>query len=269
MLDDIYKMYCELAENVPDWRTANKNDLINTYCDLEDQNSYKSQYYLAAIMCRYWPKIQRFYKDTPMGCSYEDVYDWLTESVLAAVKGRAWRDPTNGLYQDPAGPDKVINRVMKTVRINYLVHINRLKRKTNLGAASIEELQDLAGDAVDYDEDVSLVMGCKDFDELEYSSTVQYLYSKKLYFLLFVYDIIYEDSCSNQEGKFSENAVVKNLKSIDNDYLLLLAEKTDIPYRDILFAFSTSIAGRSPEYLHEGVKQALIKLRQLYYEGVV
>ena len=269
MLDDIYTMYVELADNVPNWRTIDKNQLVNTYCDLEDENSYLSQYYLAAILCKYWPKISRFYKDTPMGCTYEDVYDWLTESVLAAVKGRAWRDPTNGLYGDPAGPDKVINRVMKTVRINYLVHINRLKRRTNLGAASIEELQEIAGDSVDYDEDVSLLMNTNDFENIEYSSVIKFLYNKKLYFLLFVYDVVYTDGCSNEKGKFSENAVVKNLKEIDNTYLVLLSERAEIPYKDILFAFSTSIAGRSAEYLHEGVRQALIKLRQFYFQGVI
>lgn len=265
MLDSTYSMYLELADNVPDWRTVDKNKLINDYCDLVDSKSYKAEYYLAAIICRYWPKINRVYTNTQFSCTPEDVYDWLVSSIIGATEGRSWRDPTKPIYNDPQGPDKIINRIMKTERINHLVHVNRYKRKINLGIASIDEFQENIGDAVEYAEDEPLVEDM--FDDIDRNNLMEYIFNKKLYFLFFVYDIIISNSCSDGKGAFSESAVVKEIKQIDNQYLSDLSEKCGIPYKDILFAYSVSVAGRSSEYLHEGVRQAIRKLRQLYFQG--
>lgn len=264
MLEDIYQSYLDVAENIPDWRSQDKSDLIREYCKLHDEDSYKADYYMAAIMCKYWPKIQRFYFATPKVCTYEDVYDWLTEAIIKTLEYRTWLDPTHKLYGDPKAPDKCVNIRMKSIRLNYLIAVNRDKRKLNINNSSLEELQENIGDAVKLDTnfDIDLVQ-VNEFEFVDYKFLMQFFYDKKLYFLSFVYDFIV------QSPTFSIKTCALHLTNLDDNYLYDLAKRTEIKYPDVLVAYSFSILGKSIPRLHSNINQALIKLRKMYNEGVI
>lgn len=270
MLEDTYKMYAECADQIPDWRTADKNDLVNRYCDLEE-GSPEASAYMAAIMCRYWPKIFKLLKATPYVCTAEDVYDWLTTAVLETVSGRIWRNPEHKMYGDPNAPDKIINRMLKTIRLNYLVFVNRKKRQINIDSLSLDELADNVGDNVNYSNE-----GINDnyildtsFSQIEIKSILKYFIEKQKYYLFFIYYLISIEGVSNSQGKFSEAALTKSLSKIDSQDLTTIAEYSDIPYKDVLFAYSMSICGKTTEQLHNIVSQAMYQLKKLYYDGVL
>lgn len=271
MLDDTYKMYVECADVIPGWREMDKNDLINKYCDLEEAGSSMASAYMAAIMCRYWPKIYRTLKATPYVCTEEDVYDWLTTAVLETVSGKIWRDPNHKMYGDPQGPDKSINRMMKTIRLNYLVFINRKKRAINIDALSLDELSENVGDNVNYSNETINDPYTVDtsFSQIEIKSILKDFMDKQQYYLFFIYYEISISGVSNSAGEFSENALVKCLSKIDYQDLISIAEYSELPYKDILFAYSMSICGKSNDQLHTIVSQAMYQLKKLYYDGVL
>ena len=128
MLQESYDLYASLADNIPNWKNIDKNELINKYIEYEKTDHTLANYYMGAIMCKYWPKIYRFYKATPLVCTYEDVYDWLTESIVKTLEHKTWLNPDHKLYGDPKGPDKCINIRMKSCRLNYLIAVNRDKK---------------------------------------------------------------------------------------------------------------------------------------------
>lgn len=260
MLEDTHKMYLELAEFVPNWTEEDKSELIRQYCKLKDEDSYMAEYYMAAVMCRYWPKIQRFYLATPKVCTYEDVYDWLVTSILETIQERAWTVPTSGLYEDPRGPDKAVNIKMKCYRLNFLIYINREKRKTNIGTESFEGLHDSSGDIVDWKTSQIIEDA---YDIVEYKMIMEFFFKKKLYSLLFVYDCIMNMLIE------SPSKIPYYLGKIDEEYLQDLSIRCGISYSDILIAYSVCLEGKSKDRLQKIAEEAAIKLKQLHYKGML
>lgn len=260
MLEGTYKMYRDLAQVVPDWETCDKNDLIKSYCALADSKDVQADCYLAAVFCRYWPKIQRFYQNTPLVCTHEDVYDWLVTSILETIQERAWLNPSSKLYQDPKGPDKAVNVKMRCYRLNFLLYVNREKRKTNLHAESFEELHESSGDVVDWGIEQ---LTFEAYDELEYKLFMQYLYSKKMFFLFFVYDIIMNTDLS------SNRKLPNYLAKIDDQYLLDVSLRSGLDLDDVKYAYSLSVKDKSRTKIEDLCNESLIKLRQFYFKGML
>ena len=130
MIQDSYNLFLEQAENINDWRSMTKSELVNKYVEHEDdQDDFYKNAYMSAIICRYWPKIQRFYKATPVISTYEEIYDILINSILRAIKARRWLDKDSTIYEDPNGPDKAINRTMMCERLNFLIYKNNVQNK--------------------------------------------------------------------------------------------------------------------------------------------
>lgn len=94
-----------------------------------EQDKGKSNSYFSAIVLKYWNKIYSLYANTYLTATPEDAYNWVIEGIMYALKNRKWKDPNNKLFTDPNGPDKVINRKIKCLRINHLTSQNRYKRK--------------------------------------------------------------------------------------------------------------------------------------------
>lgn len=271
MLDDTYKLYLEAASTVPDWRTANKSDLVRKFLELNDNKDPRSDMYLAAVMLRYWPKIYRMLKATPNVCTDQDVYDWLVEAIMnLANYSRPWDDPNHKLYNDPNAPDKCINRMMKTTRLNYLIYINRKKRSANTLALSLDQLGEDNGDAVDFDEDyLSSLSYPLPEEDLEHKSILQNFMNEQKYYLFFIYYSIAVYGVCNAEGLYTEKALVKFLSNLDADQLYSISSFTDIPYADVLYAYSASVCGKSNDQLYSVLRTALYQLKKLYYDGQV
>lgn len=141
MLDSYKKAYEAVADRIPNWKKINKNTLINLYIENEKDPELANAY-ISAIICRYWNKLNKYYYTSRNSVNVEDCYDWLIRAILYGINYRPWKDPSNKLYNDPNGPDKVINRCIISTRQGYFQDSNAQKRKVNYGNLSLEGLNE-------------------------------------------------------------------------------------------------------------------------------
>lgn len=128
MLEQEYKTFYDCASaRIPNWKTANKNDLANAYIDNED-NEFLRNAYFSALMLRYWGNIGKYYTSSKSsGFTIDECYSWLVEAIMYALKARKWRNPRSPLSKDKNAPDKVINRCIYSRR-QYYYYISNLKK---------------------------------------------------------------------------------------------------------------------------------------------
>lgn len=188
MLEEIKQTYIQFANNIPNWKTMNKNDLANLYLENEHKEPERS-YYFSALMCRYWKHVYRFYKSSKSTrLQISDFTNWLAESFFVAFKYRRWKDPSSKLYNDPQAPDKVINRCIYSTRMRYYQKYNMDKRKVNYRTDSIERQLDSFG----HHADVYDYLGVEDIDKSEEicKDIINYYISKGNILNAIVLDII-------------------------------------------------------------------------------
>lgn len=156
MLEDYLRLYEQQADKIPGWRKMNKNALCNAYIENE-QDKDLQEAYLSAIIARYWPAATRMCQCNKFGVDEIDCYHWLIDSVLYALEHRSWLDESSNLFGDPNGPDKVINRCLKSQRLTHYQLLNKDKRVANLNTISIdcaeEDMGDYAQDSLGLVED--------------------------------------------------------------------------------------------------------------------
>jgi hypothetical protein len=190
--------------------------------------------YLGALMVRYWPLIPKYYAMSSNVAEPEDVYGWLVDSIMYALKHRRWNDEDSNIYQDKNGPDKVINRRMKCARLTFYQFINRKKRKEDFGTLSLDQLQEDLNDNIDFEEDSLNIMNTGELDLKDY---IVDQFRVKDYFLAFLLDIVINDNIfefdvESQMSVLNKKKLVKRLKAIDQKYCLRFAEtyKLDSDY---------------------------------------
>ncbi len=166
MLDAYKKLYEKVADEIPGWRKLDKNTLINKYVENENNPTLKESY-IAAIMCKYWGAISKYYQSShSSGVTAEDCHDWLTHAVMYALAHKNWlkqystkkrvyldvvvKDPISGeeriekqmkwiqdnsminsSYSDPKGPDKCMNMCIASTRSIFYDASNHMKRSIN------------------------------------------------------------------------------------------------------------------------------------------
>lgn len=145
MLEEYLKLYETQASLIENWKKINKNVLCKL-CIENENNPRMYEAYLSAIVARYWKSMSKLYTSCKFGVSEEECYQWLIDSVLYALDHRSWEDPNSSIYNDPNGPDKVINRCMKSRRLTHYQLLNKDKRVANLNTISIEAAEDDFGD---------------------------------------------------------------------------------------------------------------------------
>lgn len=150
-LSDIKKTYVQAASNLGDYESISKTDLANGYCDADESGDVeRKNWYFAALVLRYWYKISSWaYSSASLQLNIENFVDWLVDSLLIALKYRAWRVPGSSLYGDPNGPDKAINRSCFSTRGREYQFANKDKRKGNTQSLSIESMVDDNGHQID------------------------------------------------------------------------------------------------------------------------
>lgn len=204
MLDEYRQLYEQEASKIKDWKKINKNTLCNLYVD--EKSPVLKNAYFSAIVANYWYLIVSNYNTSKSIATQEDVYDWLLESILYALKHVSWRNPKSSIYQDPNGPDKVINRCMKCRRLTYYQQMNRMKRKDGFGTLSLDEIQEI------YNENTDAIMDTSEMDiqeELSIKNLIKNCFKMKKYITAFIIDnIAYGDTFSlyseTKEGKKSK-----------------------------------------------------------------
>lgn len=264
MLDDLKKL-CENSANVlPNWRSINSNDLCNMYIDYEETNPRLADACFSAIMYNYWGVIPIYYSSTYVCASPEDIYEWLVDAVMYALKHRKWRDPNNKLYTDPNGPDKVIHTAMKSIRVNYLIYANRHKRAAEVAVnkRSLNSLEDDYGDVVYSNNDY--------YESPEYSEIGNFIvetFNKKDYFTAFLVDGIINGDTFKVEytdngtyTTFVAKKLAKHLKHIDDNYCLIFAHDYHLNI-DLVREGYSYISNLSATKLNRKISNTLLNLR--------
>lgn len=236
MLDE-YKELCRKAANfAPGWHELSKNDLCREYVKNKG-NATLQNAYISAILYRYWNLISKYYYQSANCATPEECYGWLVDSVSCCVNLAAWENPDSSIYNDPNGPDKVINRCMKCARLTYYQFINRKKRRDEFGMLSVDELKELYGNGAPEPEDpeqeydVSLFI-IKDYIVEEFHKK-NYFVSFLVYFILYanVFDVIkLEDS---RTSEFNLRKICRIMSTIEEDMLVSFSEDLKLPIADV------------------------------------
>lgn len=236
-----YKRYYEKeASNIPNWRNINKNKLVNSFIENENNKTLANSY-LAAIVCRYWSNIDKLYNNSKSSSvTREDCYEWVIDAIMYALAKRKWLDPSNKLYTDPNGPDKVINRCIASERKIFYQSSNYDCRKVNYTTFSTDQM-------LEENENNSLFLSDKD-DYADINGSVDNLiilsFKRGKYFLAFMIDGIvnYDSFISfrNKSGvitdEFSSIKLLKHLSTLDAEYARSFSARFNINYVDTVKA---------------------------------
>lgn len=268
MLESYKKSYEDQADLYikENWREMNKNDLVNRYIEVED-NATLANAYMSAIICRYWNSLNNYYLKSCNSVSPEECYGWLLNAILWAVKHRKWKDPNNKLYNDPNGPDKVINRCIFSIRMGFYQSSNTYKRKRNFGLYSLESLMEDYGDAVYLPSPDKL----SDSDEaLSIYNLTRNAFTNGDYVTAFIIDcIVYGDlfrPSRKKHLKFNKQGLITRLHGLDTAYITRFAANYNLKEEDV------EVAGKKCNELSKGklitvVKRSFKKLRQIYLKA--
>lgn len=240
MLDE-YKELCRKAAGVAEgWENLSKNDLCRAYVANKD-NKILQDAYMSAILYRYWNLIGKYYYQSANCVTPEECYEWLVDSVSCCVNLAAWENPESSIYNDPNGPDKVINRCMKCARLTYYQFINRKKRKDDFGLLSVEEMKELYGNGApepddpeqEYDDSLFII---KQYI-LEQFNLKNYFVSFLIYYILYadVFDIVKVET--NKTSEFNLRKMCRVMTSLKDDELRAFSHDLDLPHDKVVKAY--------------------------------
>ena len=196
MLEAEYRSVKQAASIIPDWQTANKNDLANAYIDNENDEVLRNAYF-AALMLRYWGNIGDYYTSSKMsGFTIEDCYSWLVESIMYVLRKRKWRDPSSPLSKDPNAPDKLMNRVIRTQRLHYYYLANCQKRRVNYNIVSYDN-----EDIVQQHHNRILASYSPTISSSDISTISYFLYKHNRWFESFILNLLYIEDFGKMDRK--------------------------------------------------------------------
>ena len=136
------RCYQEAASRLGDYKSISKWELAHGFAVAKKNNDRdKMDSYFGALMDRYWHKIHQWIRNSAsLHLPPETFVNWLEDSILIAFRW-ALGDPDNPIYDDPNGPDKVINRCCFSTRGREYQYYNKDKRKNSTQAISIYKEQ--------------------------------------------------------------------------------------------------------------------------------
>lgn len=242
MLDEYKELCRQSADVIPEWTKMTKNDLCRAYVSNKG-NEFLQNAYLSAILYRYWNLIGKYYYMSANCATPEECYGWLVDSVSCCVNLASWENPDSSIYNDPNGPDKVINRCMKCARLTYYQFINRKKRKDDFGLLSIDEMKENFGTTVSEPADAEQEF---DVSKIIIQEHIVDEFRRKNYFLSFLlYFIIYEnvfdtmiDSEKQQLFEFNIRKLCKIMNSITKMQLVEFSREMQLDFDAVNKAYS-------------------------------
>lgn len=224
MLKSYKNSYEQKANLIANWKTMDKNKLVNAYIEHENDRAL-SDAYLSAIICRYWGLIDKYYAQSYQSVSVEEVYDWLLGAILYALKHRKWKDPENKLYNDPAGPDKVINRCMLSSRRIFYQASNYHKRSINYKTTSLEGVVESSGDGSLLDDSDTY----RDVEDCAENMIRDYFKKGKFFTSFFIDGIANYETFDKKnaagEYKFNLRKLIRHLRHLDVKYVKTFSKR--------------------------------------------
>ena len=217
MLEETRQIYEECADShLPNWKNIDKNDLIRKASTLS--NSALKDAYVSAIMLNYWSKIYKYYHKCSMVTTPEDVHTWLTIAVMYAINRKPWEDPTQSIYGDVNGPDKVINRIIESKRLTFYQQLNRYNRKINSDTLSLDTLTDEYKDL--------FIPSTFDTYSFEICELVKTYFNKKDYFMAFMIDAIVNENVLGET--LNKKRLASHFRHLDEDFVKRFSEMYEV-----------------------------------------
>lgn len=217
------KTSCEQRADMylENWRDLNPNEIFKIYTSTEDTNKQESCF--AALVVKYWHLISLYHNRSKLAATLIDCYEWLVDAILCAIKYKPWTDPSSAMYTDPNGPDKVLNRSLKCIRLRFYEQLNAAKRKGHIFDLSLEDKTFLDVQSPSFSEILQ-----SPYDSV--NTIIHNAFDKKNYFLAFMtYHLVI-----GNVNKFTAN------KSVDRGALRKVVQNTgdkDCIYFADLFDF--------------------------------
>lgn len=263
MLDE-YKELCRKAAGVAEgWEKLSKNDLCRAYVKNKDNKALQDAY-MSAILYRYWNLIGKYYYQSANCATVEDCYEWLVDSVSCCVNLAAWENPESSIYNDPNGPDKVINRCMKCARLTYYQFINRKKRKDDFGLLSVEEMKELYGNGApephdpeqEYDDSLFVI---KNYIVQQFERK-NYFVSFLIYYILYanVFDVIKIDNSKTSE--FNLRKMCRVMTSLQDAELRAFSNDLNLDHDVVVKAYEY-VKGIPSGNVRKKIQHALEELK--------
>ena len=261
MLDEYKQIYATAADRIPNWKKLNKNELCFKYIENEN-NAALAESYLGAIVCRYWGLIGKYHSMSYNVADVEDVYEWLIDSIIYTLKHRRWQDPDSKIYNDPTGPDKMINRCIKSRRLTYYQKINRQKRKDSFNEISLDKItEDLEDNTYILQDDNNLDIALELDSDLDLF--IKQLFLKKDYFTCYLlYFIAYENIFVLSKDSYDMNAcrVGKCLRALNEDFADTFSKRYKLNKDKVLKSYKY-IHNLSYGKIHDKVLDILDRLK--------
>ena len=244
MLDNLKQEDEKCADlNVPDWRSYSKSDLCRAYVQHKD-DTYLRDGYFSAIIVKYWNVLYK-YKLTSPGFNESDFYTWLVRALTYILNKHPWDDAGTSIYGDPSGPDKAVNRCLKSTRLIFYDKSNTFKRRANICTASIEDLEEKYKDAT-----FPQFLGVDPVEEEDITSyIIKDAFKRKNYFVAFmVFNIVAKNPFDRvlKNGadylQFNEKKLVRYMHNIDDRTCKIMAEEFDLNLDEVFLGASTCTA---------------------------
>ena len=247
-----------VANEIPNFKSISKSEIIKQYILHEDNEELREKYY-AGILVRYWMYIGYTYRKWKAVMTDYDCYTCLIDTVNYVLEHRVWEKPDSSLYGDPKAPEKAMSIVMNRNR-GIMVSRETMsdKRKANYNTVELD-----APITTDSTATLSLFNATyeQDFNVTEHS-IISYLLEKKLYVEALIVNIILNDDVVSERSGLNFSKTVETLKTLNRD--LLVKEFSQL-YRVSPEEFASTITKISKETtskLSSRVRKALYILQR-------
>ena len=259
MLDEYKQLYKEKADLIKDWKKLTKSQLCEKYLDLKDTNSDLADSYLSAIIYSFWNvAVHNYYSQQVKEATELDCYNNLVDSILYALNSHVWLNENNSLYKDEKGPEKAINVVISSRKLNILGYNNMFKRRINKDSISLEYLQEQPY----YISSFGVHDNCDD-DYIE--SIIIDAFNRKEYFKAFMIDaIVYCDvfDVENDNFIFSEKKLRKHLRHLeDSNYYIVFSNTYNIKNIELVKRAISYIISLNQDKMSDNINYIFRQLR--------
>lgn len=206
MLEQIYSSYRKKADFI-NWKEYDQNQLFYEY--IKHENDDLAEYFFAGIVCRFWGYAGRVYVQCNRHVTFEECHDCVIDTIRYVLNKRVWENPESSLYGDYAAPDKAFHIALKRQRSIMLSRLNAYRRKSNFNTLSIDGVHEEFNDATD-----GLLFNMESSEIDTVRIFISEFFEKGDILSGLLLDII----CYNNYDKYDEKKIVKDLKSLTNDY---------------------------------------------------
>lgn len=220
MLDEMKNSFYENANAISGWKKMSGNDLCFKYVESKEKNDPLTDNYLSAIIYKFWSVATKgYYSQGIKLASQEECYNWLIDSIQYVLEHHVWDDENHPLYKDKKAPEKAINVVFNSTKINYFVAQTRQKRKIDATSLSLDGISEQVSDSYflpvydNYDESSNIV-----------GKIVSDLYKHYEYFNAVCLDLILNEDvvdgtfAVDNPNEIKYNKLKTRIKNLDDKY---------------------------------------------------